>query len=191
MALLMAEAKSFLSEHSVEFSLVAAAKELLSGRYEYAVPIYPWMGRELGKLSGLIHGGDCFKVLAIFPRRPKLTTKSSSSIFIRINYELLEFEEVCTKFGIPVVAGCPMVCNFWDLGKSPSIVWLNLATQNEGVLELKGDAKVGMDGDGMLDLVSRAATLSFSDFDGFLRYVKSGSSSFYGPTYKPFYFLIR
>jgi hypothetical protein len=187
----MDKAKSFLSEHSVEFSLIAAAKEFLSCQYEYAVPIYPWMGRELGKLSGLIHGGDCFKVLAIFARRPKLTTKPSSSIFIKINSELLEFEMICREFGIPVIVGCPMVYSFWDLDKSPQVVWLDLAVQNEVVLELEKGVKAGIDGGGVLDLVNRAAELSFPNFDRFLRLVRSLSSSFYGSTYKPFYFLIK
>lgn len=149
------------------------------------------MGRELGRLSRLIHGGDCFKVLAIFAQRPKLAIEPSSSIFIKINYELLEVETICREFGIPVIVGCPTVYNFWDLDKHPQIVWLDLAALDETVLELKKGATIGIDGGDVLDLVNTAAELSFPNFDRFLKLVRSLSSNFYGSTYKPFYFLIK
>ncbi|MBU0525988.1 MAG: hypothetical protein KKC24_20655 [Gammaproteobacteria bacterium] len=187
----MDEAKSFLSEHTVEFSLVLAIKKLLIDQFEFAVPIYPWMGRELGKLSKLIHGGESFRVLAIFPRRPKLTAKFSDGISIKVNYELYEFEEKCREFGIPVIIGCPLVYNLWELGNTPQIVWFNLAGLNEGMINVTGEGAIGIGGDGILDLVQEARVLCFSDFDKFLRYVKKDSYSFYGSTYKPFYFLIK
>ncbi len=55
----------------MEFSLVLAAKKILDEHYEYVVPIYPWMGRELSKMSRELHSIDGFKVLSVFPRRPK------------------------------------------------------------------------------------------------------------------------
>ena len=110
-------ATSFINEHSVEFSLVPYLKKELEKKYNFVLPLFPWLNRETGKLSQYVHRNDTFKVLVMFPRRPKLEQEDGKIVYVTINEDLLSFKEFAKDYGVPVIAGCPIAANFWELSK--------------------------------------------------------------------------
>ena len=119
-------ATSFISEHSAEFSLVPHLKMELEKHFDYVAPIFPWLNRETSKISNQTHINDRFKVLTLFPRRPKLDHNDNRKIFMTINADLSIFKEFASKFNVPVIAGCPPATNFWELSKCTKHVWIEI-----------------------------------------------------------------
>lgn len=88
-------------------------------------PIYPWITREGSNISKLQHTSHRFYVLGIFARRPKLQT-NCNKIYIKINQSLIQSSIVANEVGIPLIAGCPLAKNFWELGNCEKSAWFNL-----------------------------------------------------------------
>lgn len=117
---------SYISEHSAEFFLVPALKKILEGKFSCVVPLYPWANRETSKISKFVHKNDEFLIIAMFCRRPKITTKIKNQICITMNYELEEIKKLGEMKGIPVIAGCPVAADFWELAKFKKHIFLSI-----------------------------------------------------------------
>ena len=117
---------SFISERTTEYVLVPKLTNILKRKFDAVIPIFPWATREGSNISKQIHKQDKFRVVGMFPRRPKLNYANSSNIIIKINRQILLGAQDSLKLGIPIVAGCPMVKNFWELGSSPYCAWVKL-----------------------------------------------------------------
>lgn len=117
---------SFISEHTAEFILVPKLVSILREKYNTVVPIFPWLTREGGKLSNNIHGDDKFKVLILFPRRPKINISLSNQILIKINENLVSAANEFSEVNIPVISGCPVIRDFWNINDDPKCIWINL-----------------------------------------------------------------
>ncbi|WP_155625912.1 hypothetical protein [Burkholderia vietnamiensis] len=122
---------SFLSEHSVEYAIVPRAVSVLKGAFDNVVPLYFWKTREGNGLSAALNADVTVRVLALFPRRPKLADLDDSApLFGKINSEIFEFSAVASKFGIPVAVGLPLVRNIQQLGRNPRIAWIQIVSGN-------------------------------------------------------------
>lgn len=130
-------AKSFISEHSAEYILVPKMKSILQKEYDFVTPIYASLKREGSKIAWNIHKGEFFKVVGIYPRRPKLVYPPNSITTIKINHEISRGAKRGNELGIPIIAGCPLVNNFWELGKNPKCLWLKIDQGNNDDIELK------------------------------------------------------
>jgi hypothetical protein len=122
----MSQATSFICEHTTEYILVPIMKEILHKRFDIVTPIYPWVSREGSNISKELHQNDKLRVVGLYPRRPKLISAGSSQIIIKINEQILLGAQTGIKLGIPVIAGCPLAKNFWELGDKPNCVWIKL-----------------------------------------------------------------
>ena len=134
----MNDAKSFLGEYSIGLSIAPCIKEILHKRYKYVTPIFPWVTREGSNISKNLHRNDRFKIFGIFPRRPKLTS-GGEDIEFKINSEVLAGANSGLKLGIPLIAGCPLVKNFWELSDNPRFIWirLNLDKKDDFLFKIK------------------------------------------------------
>lgn len=122
----MGQATSFICEHTAEYILVPKLKEILRKRFDIVTPIYPWASREGSNISKELHKHDKFKVVGLYPRRPKLISAGDPKITVKISEQILLGAQTGIKLGIPVIAGCPLVKNFWELGNNPNCVWIKL-----------------------------------------------------------------
>lgn len=122
----MKKATSFIGEHSVELAIVPILKSILQNEYEFVTPIFPWMTREGGIVSRYLHKTEKFKVIGMYPRRPKITISDNENIYLKINEQIILGAQSGLGLGIPIIAGCPLVKNFWELGKSPNCLWIKL-----------------------------------------------------------------
>jgi len=133
----MDKAKSFICEHTAEYILIPNLKNILHKRFSIITPIFPWTTREGSIISRQLHKHDKFRVVGLYPRRPKLISANNSEITIKINDQILLGAQCGMKLGIPIIAGCPLVINFWALGNNPNCVWLKLDQGSIDGFELK------------------------------------------------------
>ena len=122
----MVKATSYICEHTAEFVLVPTLKNILCRKFEYVTPIFPWITREGSNISLMLHGNDKFKILGLYPRRPKLRSENRENITIKVNEQVLYGALSSSEFGIPIIAGCPIASDFWGLGNDPNCLWINL-----------------------------------------------------------------
>ena len=128
----MSKVTSFICEHTAEYILIPKLKEILHKRFDIVTPIYPWALREGSNISKELHKHDKFKVVGLYPRRPKLVSATNPKITVKINEQILLGAQSGMKLGIPIIAGCPSARNFWELGNNPNCVWIKL---NQGLTE--------------------------------------------------------
>lgn len=133
----MKKATSFLGEHTVGISIVPILKEILHNEFEFVTPIFPWMTREGGGISKYLHQNERFKIVGLYPRRPKILISDNGNIYLKINEQIILGARSGIELGIPIIAGCPIVKNFWELGKSPRCLWIKLDFELTKNIEFK------------------------------------------------------
>lgn len=189
-------ATSLMSEHSTEYCLIPRMLSILKRSYEDVTPIYPTMMGEFGKKSYKYQGGS-FRVLALFPRRPKITDDLSSEIYITVNKEVRDFESVMRARGIPALAGCPLVKTIWELSCDPQVAWVDIShpSLNKYLNPISGEENSNalLTEEEILKRLSVAATFSLEWLGEAVRLFRNthGGSVIYGQRYKPIFFLIR
>lgn len=169
-------ATSYISEHSAEYYLVPTLKEILQEQYSHVAPLFPWISRELSKLSRLLHKDDQFHVLVMFPRRPKLGDPKSSEIYVTINFELEAYNEVWKNSSVPVIAGCPLALDIWELSNCQNYAWLDL-TKNTPYKYLNTISQLKEHGfflekSDILTLVRNSAVFNLESFEKLFRDAK-------------------
>ena len=122
----MTKATSYICEHTAEFVLIPTLKNILCRRFESVTPIFPWINREGSNISFKLHENDKFKIFGLYPRRPKLSSIDHENIIIKVNEQVLFGAQSGSEFGIPIIAGCPIASDFWELGKDPNCLWIKL-----------------------------------------------------------------
>lgn len=122
----MKKATSFIGEHTAEFVLVPILKRILQKEFEFVTPIFPWMTREGSNISKSLHQNDKFKILGLYPRRPKIALLDKENIYLKINEQIILGARSGLTLGIPIIAGCPLAKDFWELGKIPDCLWIRL-----------------------------------------------------------------
>ena len=145
----MKKATSFISEHTAEFALVPILKEILQKEFEFVTPIFPWMTREGGNISKSLHQNDKFKILGLYPRRPKITLLDKENIYLKINEQIILGARSGLTLGIPIIAGCPLAKDFWELGKTSNCLWirLNFKSNKNKEFQIKQGKSLHMDKD--------------------------------------------
>ncbi len=136
----MSKPTSFICEHTAEYVLVPALKRILQKEYEFVTPIFPWISREGSNISKKIHKNEKFRILGLYPRRPKLSNARSAEILVNVNYDIKVGAESALEHGIPVVAGCPLASDLWELGKEPDCMWINLCESTSESYRVEMDA---------------------------------------------------
>lgn len=186
-------ATSYISEHSAEYYLVPALKETLEKEFRYVAPVFPWLTRELSKISREVHGADVFGIFVMFPRRPKITLDGSCRVCATINVELERFCEVCAEYGIPVVAGCPVAFNFWGLADGNNVVWLNIRHPSlKKYLNPITESGARLMEKDIRALARRSPLLDWDSFERFVREAREiEPAAMFGPRYKPVYLLMK
>lgn len=189
-------ATSLMSEHSVEYCLVPRMLSILKQKYQDVTPIFPAMMREFGKKSYENQNAE-FRVLALFPRRPKIQKDFSFGLYVTISQELLDFEAFMRKEGMATIAGCPMAWTIWDLSREPNISWLDISHDSLGEYLNRIDCEkvtgAILKDQEILRRVSESKVFSLDGLGDAVRLYRkiNGSAFIYGPKYKPVFFLAR
>jgi len=199
---------SFISEHSAEYALIPEITNILKRKFNQVTPIFPWATREGSKISNLIHQEELIKIIGIFPRRPKLKKSDNTEISITVNSELISGATRAKDYGIPMVAGCPLVRSFWELGNCKKFAWIKLGkntlesyTLSKSDRPSEQEATHFLTKNQILNLAQNTSTfLTLPEFIEAYKHIKRegsskepyyyGSRTFFG-SYKPFYLLMK
>ncbi len=176
---------------------------MLEGK-QFAV-IFPHQTREGSSISKEIHNNDLFKIVGVFPRRPKLVSTSDNIITIKINDSIIDAVKESRKYNIPFIAGCPLAKCFWTLGES--IVWIRLekiSKEKEIIVNIQNDNKyiqtipeTFKDKQELIEYIDKADNeFGISDAMEAIKQIKTSLNNRYGRplfgnNYKPFYILIK
>lgn len=110
----MYKRSSFLSEHTIEYYLVPELAKILHSHSNKVIPIFYWSSREGNTISQEMNCEIDSRVLALFPRRPKLTL-DPKIIECKINKSIIEFANEAMEYGIKTIAGIPIVSSLISL----------------------------------------------------------------------------
>ena len=116
---------SFISEHTAEYFLVPTLTNILKESFQNVIPIFPWLNREGGKTSIKLHKDFIIKVLALYPRRPKVSI-TSEKLQIKISGELFQNSTFLLENNIPTIAGCPLINNLWQNFNLDTFFWVKI-----------------------------------------------------------------
>ncbi len=143
----MKKATSFIGEHTVELAIVPILKNILKLEYEFVTPIFPWMTREGGSISKYLHQNEEFKIFGLYPRRPKIAISDKENVYLKINEQIILGAQSGLALGIPIIAGLPLVKNFWELGNNPQCLWIKLDFEaNENLeFQIEFDKTISLD----------------------------------------------
>lgn len=204
------EPRSFFSEHTAEFILVPRMQALLSDSGLQVVPITYWKSREGNALAASRNYGRSFRLVALFPRRPKLLD-GRDQIFGKVNWQLFQFASESLPRGIPVFAGLPVISSLWECTGMTPVQWLSLNSGSDSDVEFVIDRSTLScsfsiqntccapipSHDVLLNAMNRARVCEWNDAMNLLEELRRFSISqgswrppFGGPRYKPVYFLI-
>jgi hypothetical protein len=140
---------SFLSEHSAEFILVPELIHILSDSYQCIAPFYFWAGREGSLISKGCDTGELMKVVAVYARRPKISSYGDSQITVKFNAVLSEKAFEFNRVGIPVLAGVPRVTSIMDFRLGAKCSWFEMLSDDkpidlEGILDMENENSIKM-----------------------------------------------
>src|SRR5689334_19704016 len=113
---------SFLSEHSIELILAPKFARILSTRFPGVIPLYFWGSREGGRI-GRNSITDLVRVIALYPRRPKVSEPFQQVIEVKFNAHLFNRTWEFNQLGIPVFAGLPLVNCLNHFNFSTNCLW--------------------------------------------------------------------
>lgn len=119
-----------MSEHTAEYIIVPAMTRVLNRVFEQVIPFYFWSTRE-GSSVATVEGD--IRLLAVFPRRPKVIVPRQDSIMVKFNKILFETAQIFNEFGIPTFAGVPLVSSLDQLCLESRCAWFYLQTNSSNI----------------------------------------------------------
>lgn len=135
---------SFISEHTAEYILVPDLLRRLTPHYQHIIPMFFWSTREGNTIAARTMRDVTVRLLAVFPRRPKITIAHPDRITMKINQGLLAYSRAGAEMGVPVIAGIPLVSSFRDLRPDSPCAWYDL----QALSSEEGDCHIEMAADG-------------------------------------------
>jgi hypothetical protein len=197
---------SFICEHTAEYILIPQLTNILKRRFELVVPIFPWLTREGSTLSKTIHRQDQFKIVGFYPRRPKINL-ADNKILVKINHEFLEGAEEASRINIPMLAGCPLAKNFWELNEHTKCFWIKLTDKKKPFYEIEYNDRVpaefkflektevlDSDEDILNFVITDSKDHNFESLIQAIQIIRAHGSIVYFmglASYKPIYFLLK
>lgn len=129
---------SFMSEHTAEYALVNDIVSRLSSAFPETVPMYLWLNREGNSMGQRTLKGRAVKLTAVFARRPKVTSPGDDHILVKFNSSILHHAFLARSFGIPVLAGVPLISDLSRFSIKAKCAWFIL----DGSRTDKGDLEI-------------------------------------------------
>lgn len=115
----------FLSEHSVELVIAPRFASMLDIHFPTVTPIFYWASREGNSISRKSIKAPA-RIIALYPRRPKVTRLFSEAIYVKFNEELFYWTKEFAQIGIPVFAGLPLTNTIENFHYYTECLWFHL-----------------------------------------------------------------
>ena len=111
---------AFMCERTAEYVLIPALARILRRNYKTILPFGFSANRE-GSAVATVPAR--LRLLATFARRTKVLASGDREITVKFNQVLFEVARKAQDFGIPVLAGVPLVSALEDLADTPECSW--------------------------------------------------------------------
>jgi hypothetical protein len=116
----------FMSENTAAYALMPDLVSHLSAHHRRIIPLRFSSTREGARTADESMGDRRVKVLAAYARRPKVTHAGDETILIKLNSLLFASARAGAGFGIPVLAGVPLVSSLLHLSIGVPCAWFLL-----------------------------------------------------------------
>ena len=100
-----------MSDHSAEYAVVNAAAKTLRRHCARVTPIYFWASYEGQILGDLVLSGRGTRLVAIFPRRPRV---AEGRVYFKVHASIVAYAREAAEFGLPTLCGVPIVESLAD-----------------------------------------------------------------------------
>lgn len=195
--------KGFISEHTAEYALVPELLTILRSRYSLVIPIYYLATREgtAASVQGL--EGCPVRLLTVFPRRPKVSPRDPTRIWMKLNAQILSYAKRSWQDRLPVIAGMPLARALRDLRSECECAWIDISCIDEGAADDTFPIPALRDHSGrwrridskdILRLVAVTPETDWETLSDTMRTIRSDSrivnAGPFGAAYRPFYILI-
>lgn len=118
-------ATGFANEKTAEHIVLHDLYEKYRNYYDYFYPFYFRKGRDDTKIA-LENNRGCYKLVAVFARRPKTTTIDPGRIIVTLRKSLFEGALFFEERGIPVFASSPIGSSIDDIGFGSQCRWFKI-----------------------------------------------------------------
>lgn len=200
---------SFISEHTAEFYLIPRFQEVLSSTFYRSLPFFFWSSREGNSKSRDEDSGTPVRLCALFPRRPKLG--DGGHVMMKVNEEVLEMASELMRTGIPSFLGIPLVHSFYGLRGEFTCLWFSVMATEQIPPEWEVDCEDDMvlpgnqvlrgpcqEGEICQIVRSQSPLRGWREVVELINIARNAQRQlktarhpyFYGPRYKPVYFLL-
>jgi hypothetical protein len=149
-----------MSEHSAEYALVPDLARRLAPSFPESIPLFFWSSRE-GRVTTLATNEQRVKIVIAFARRPKVDRRNPNFIHMKINSQLLEYAASSREFGIPVLAGMPLISTLADFRIDVPCSWFDL----NSFAASETDVLLAMNRAGHLSTISKQQFPNLSPLD--------------------------
>ena len=126
-----------MSEHTAEYALVGDIVRKLYSAFPNIVPMYIWLSREGSSMGQGAFFGKEVRLVSIFPRRPKVAFPGDTEILVKFNSSILRHAHLARTYGIPVLAGLPLVSDLSKYRIDSSCAWFVVNGTKTGQTDLE------------------------------------------------------
>jgi hypothetical protein len=111
---------AFMCERTAEYVLVPALRRILQCAYKSTFPFWFSAAREGSAVADVPAN---LRLLAVFARRPKVLVPGDREVTVKFSQILFEVARKAQNFGIPVLAGVPLISTLEGLADGPECSW--------------------------------------------------------------------
>lgn len=187
---------SFICERTSEYYISNAFIQAAVRLNLRPAPLFFWASREGASRSIERNSQLNMKVAAVYARRPKLPN-ASSDLYIKINWDLLNFAEAAARLKLYCFASTPVARSFDELYHS-SCAWLDLtsATARQELVAVEPERRSHpadwSNTEEIVKLLSLQPSMPWPYWANTIESLRPNLgqhpvSIFSGPKYKPFY----
>lgn len=198
--------KSFISEHTAEYTLVPKFADILLDTFSEVIPIFFWSTREGGSIARESLRGSEFLIVAMYARRPKVDVINQGYVDVKFNDTLFLRANHLQNNGIPVFAGVPIISNLRKFRLGLPCAWFKLnSSGNECTLRLPQENEMCNENNSVKQVNPKEiiniilSEAQYMGWDRVTQIIKSNRSpqlpdrylyGIWGQLYKPVYFMI-
>ena len=128
---------SFISEHTAEYILVPQISKLLSRHFKTIIPFYFWVSREGNTMSVKTVSINDFRLISVYPRRPKISNPEDTIITLKFNASIIHAAQISIESGVSTFAGIPIISSIQDINNDVLCKWFRFKSAVKSISDIE------------------------------------------------------